>query len=357
MGCRCGGDGRGGASGARWLLVACCAALAAWQCRTLLMLYRSEPVSMSLSFTPMTDVDVPAITVCLRELHGHRQDQVEGEAPARRAWLRADPLTTVVRECEPNCTPEKNISYPGGEAAVPLGTWRVWMTHTLRTCFTFRPNVTWGQLADTRNKGASVLKITLRSRLNESKDHIDYDVAFHNRVRPILSSLGSKMLQPDYTIQISQPLKMELYSTSYVHERPNLRRAPCNSSDGYSFSDCLKNCSYRLWANRHNCSTPPMLEDFPHLKDCPLAVLESRKAPLVRRNSGRCDCAPSCRRHTYTIGAEVAGVKAQRDASKLFLRPGQLAEQVALEQRSYQIVSMISEMGGIVSLLLGVSLP
>ena len=49
----------------RSLLVLLCALLAGYQCWTLLQLYLSQPVSMSLSFTKKQDLAVPAVTFLL----------------------------------------------------------------------------------------------------------------------------------------------------------------------------------------------------------------------------------------------------------------------------------------------------
>ena len=116
MSCCRGGDGSRPAAAAwtRRLPVAGCAALALWECHSLLELFFSEPVSLSLSFTPET-----AVTVCCRQLRRHQQTEVVGTTPAERAWLRAEPITAAVRSCEPLCTPAANVSYPGCAARWP----------------------------------------------------------------------------------------------------------------------------------------------------------------------------------------------------------------------------------------------
>ena len=377
------------AARARRLLVVCCTVLAVYQCWTLLELYLSEPVSMSLSYTPETEVDVPAVTVCTRwrkeqgqeqrqekrqqqrqgqgqeqqqeqrqqQRQEQRQEQERDLSPAQTAWLRADPLGAVVQDCSPGCSPTANISYPGGEVAVSLGTWSAWLSRALHMCYTLEPNATWGQLADAKRKHTPELRILLPEKPGASPDLLQwsYRLCIHRRgTRPLFTNLGIKHLRTDQPIKIGTSKVMNLYVSSYVHDKENLRRSRCNPAIGYSYETCMVHCSHQLWADKRNCSTPRMLQEFPHLRECTDEELDM-KTPKLSERADLCGCLPGCRRHLYTIEAGVLGIRDRSDWSKIRLRPGQVAQQVARERRSYPPVSLVSEMGGYISLLLGVS--
>ncbi|XP_037079541.1 toll-like receptor 6, partial [Pollicipes pollicipes] len=341
---------------ARSLLVIGCLLLAGYQCFTLLQLYLSEPVSMSLSFTPGKEVAVPSVTICGfpydRVAKAHRRPQ--NVSIAEGYWQASVNLGRQVKRCFPSCRPDQNIPYPGGKTPVKTGSWSSWVAtveHAL--CHTFTPNVTWGQLVDLSSSKKFQLNIEISVKANRATTW-DHRVLIHPKRRPLLTNLDIKGVQEDPRFELKGPNIMRLQVSSRIHDRESLQRARCNSSAGYGYEACVVQCYHTLWANTLNCSTPEMLDDFLHLPECSFRQLGKRS--VFARGFRGCHCLPACRQQRYVVDATVQKLPEGMFSSTLIrVQLGQIPEEVATERRSYPPASLISEMGGYISLLLGVS--
>ena len=359
-----------GARLTRLALVACCVLLSGYQCWTLLQLFLGEPVSAATSFTPWEDVDVPGVTLCGiphpwqgygAPVFGRRLSVGE------QIWKASVSIEKQLQSCEPQCMPAEGIDYPAGEVEVGIGSWSSWVSLTESAlCHTLIPNVTWGQLAQAAGHRRFSLELKVRSYRLGPVD-CDYRLFVHPRRRPVVSNPGVRGVQQDLQQrQLCQEgnrafHQMTAKMISRVHDRESLNRAPCVPGDDYHYETCIIDCSYRQWADKHNCSTPDMLQQYPHLSECSTKALRRLvRAGGLAANASDCACLPACRRRSLVAdtGMESLPVPAGSNIDQLLtvrVSAASLAEEVTTERRSYPPSSLLSEMGGFVSLVLGVS--
>ncbi|KAF0308180.1 hypothetical protein FJT64_020595 [Amphibalanus amphitrite] len=342
------------ASGARLLLLLCCVVAAAVQCCQLLTLFNSEPVSLTVSFTPRADVTLPSLTVCNLGF-----DTITGTSAApppdntsagEFLWKEAGSLASQLLSCQPSCDLSEDIPYPGGSSAVPTGTWSSQIQQHW-VCHTFVPNITW---ADVPAELGQEMVVTLRTR---GASRVRFLYVLPDR-QPLMSTFGVRSAESDVPFRsVARAAQFVFFSvSSHVHERPSLRRAPCNASEGYSYGVCLQSCYHDYWAVVKKCARPEMLADFPELPECPFSQIDERLD--FAEHASSCGCLPACR--SVRLAVTESTVLAERgdlgDAwMKVRVSMSQIPQQVAREQLSYHAVSLFSEMGGYISLLLGVS--
>ena len=359
-----------GARLARLLLVACCVLLSGYQCWTLLQLFLGEPVSATTSFTPWEDVDVPAVTLCDTPYPWQKYNHYFGRklSVSQQIWKGSASIEKLLHSCEPQCIPAEVIDYPAGEVEVGIGSWTSWVSLTEGAlCHTLIPNVTWGQLAQAAGHKMFNLELKVYDLSNIMK--CDYRLFVHPRRRPVVSNPGVREVQQDLRQrhacyeQNRASYQMTAKIISRVHDRESLNRARCQPGSDYHYETCIIDCSYRQWADKHNCSTPDMLQQYPHLSECSrkdMRLLASIGG--LTANASGCSCLPACRRRSFVadtgaMSLPPAGPRASRVENILVVRvsAASLAEEVTTERRSYPLASLLSEMGGFVSLLLGVS--
>ena len=353
---------------ARLGLVACCALLSGCQCWELLRLFGDEPVSAATVYTPWEDVEVPAFTVCGTPSAWQHYKFLFGQSGAttvgRQLWVTGEPLKSQFSSCEPLCLPQKSGDYPGGPVEVGIGVWESWVSFAESSlCHTLTPNVTWGQLA----QAARHKRFHLELKFGGARPECDYRLFVHPRRRPVVSSIGVRGVQPDLrqralcrTGDTADQISFKLISR--ILDRETLHRAPCDRAAGYHIETCVIACAHRQWAARHNCSTPEMVRDYPQLAECSRSTLRRlERDGGLPTNSSECDCLPACRRRTFVAdtGVETLPLLSHATtAGKLLtvqVSAASVAEEVTTERRSYRLASLLSEMGGFVSLVLGVS--
>ena len=349
---------------ARFLMIVACAVLSIAQCSTLLQLYQSEPVSVALSFTPWEDVQVPAVTICPPEYSWRRHTFLNlVEVPVSRAIWKADSVTIgeLLDMCEPGCETNETVGYPGGYASVKIGMWRTWISQEVgAVCHTLTPNITWGQLVDI----SKTKKTELRIKLNEKMLRIrpqGFHVFFHSRRRPVVTGHGIRGLQEDANFDQPGDRQIDVEVGSNIIDRESLARASCNAELGYYFETCSVQCTHVQLADKFNCSTPDMMEDFPNLEQCPKkTLLFIEHTHMLSSLASKCGCLPSCREHrmtatiTHVEDLSLSGLP--HDPRSIFvISLAPIPEIVATERLSYLLPSLLSEMGGFISLMLGVS--
>ena len=350
---------------ARFVLIICCALLSAYQCWTLLKLFRGEPVSVTTSFTPWEDVDVPGVTICSKPFAWQEYKLLFGMTlpVGQQLWKTGLTAKKMIHSCEPECQPNADIEYPAGEVKVGIGTWSTWVSLTEgSTCHTLIPNVTWGQLAEV----AGHKRFDLELQIGGRHAHCDYRVFVHPRRRPVVANPGVRGVQQDLRQRNAchrdnnTADKIHVKLVSRIHDRETLNRAPCNPRDDYHYETCIIDCSYRQWAEKHNCSTPEMLEQYPDLIECSRKAMKRLlQAGGLTANASNCACLPACRRRSFLADTGVESLPLPTNVLGKILTvqmsAAALAEEITTERRSYPLSSMFSEMGGFVSLVLGVS--
>ncbi|KAF0311226.1 hypothetical protein FJT64_017936 [Amphibalanus amphitrite] len=340
-------------SGARLLLLLCCAVVAGYQCYQLLTLFNSEPVSLTVSFTPRADVALPSVTVCVAGYSIYDGSPLpDGNASLSEfLWNEAGNLSSSFRSCSPNCNLTEEIPYPGGSVQVPTGTWSSWIRDDA-VCHSFVPNITWAQLPP---GPAGEFNIALRTKPRTTNVRYVYVVPGRP---PLFSGFGVKDAEPDIPFRVldGPPRFVFLSTSSHVHERPSLRRAPCNASEDYSYGVCLQSCYHDYWAAVRKCARPEMLAEFPELPECPFSQIGERLD--FAEHAPSCGCLPACRLERLLVTENTVISKSpglEDNFMLLSVSMSQIPQQVAREQLSYHAVSLFSEMGGYISLLLGVS--
>ena len=344
----------------RLLLTVTCTSLCAVQSWTLLRLHWSEPVAVSIGFTPWEDVHVPGITLCPLpyQWRQHTLFSTTNITVAETIWM-ANGLSTgaLLSRCEPGCGTHDTVSYPGGHAATRIGAWRSWIALEVgAVCHTLTPNVSWGQLVDMSpsKKTQLLLRLNLK-KLKAQGIHI----YVHSRRRPVVASFGIRGLQRDANFEQPGEKLVHLEVTSNVINRENLARATCNPDIEYHFQTCFIRCTHAYWAKQKNCSTPDMMEDFPHLGPCSKGdLLHMERTHALSKLATKCSCLPPCREHRFT--ASITNTKDLSDEvhdpySEFLVSPSAIPEMVSVERLAYGLPSLLSELGGFISLMLGVS--
>ena len=341
----------------RALLLLACATLAGYQAALLLQFYLSEPTGMTLSFPARSEVDVPAVTVCAYPYHRNAVHvRTTNVSFTRKIWLGGAPLKRTIPRCSPDCLPDRDVSYPGGEVTVATGTWRTWITaDEPAVCHTFTPNITWGALAARNRRHQYQLRLYTAGEPGREV-RWDHRLLVHPRRRPLITNLDTDQLQPDQRVDLRGSTAATLSVFSHVQERESLRRAACRSTPGYDREGCLLACYERQRAAAFNCSTPEMLIDYPHLPEC--SIYDIRRRFNFTALLAGCGCPPACRNQRLLVSASVAPKlkEGSRRLSWITVELEPIPEQVATERSSYPLISFASELSGYLSFVLGVSI-
>ena len=320
---------------ARLLLLLCCVLLAGYQCLQLVELYNSEPVSLSLSFTPHAEVRVPSVTMC-RSSFDEDSSLPENASVSEAIWASEPSLGSQLLDCSLDCLIDSDISYPGGRIPVPTGTWSSWMRGRY-LCHTFMPNITWAQ---TPGGAGSALVIDMQySVRNRQKD--DRFLYVLPQRRPAISTLGLTSVERDMPVRVQagKPHFVHIKVSSNVHERPSLRRAPCDARPGHHHSTCVYSCYTAHWAAVKNCSRPEMVAEFPQLPECPFSLLDEEELDMTNHLPS-CGCLPACRQDRYLASDATTVVSAPEPHMDdnwmgLAVTMAHISQQVAHESLSF----------------------
>ena len=349
-------------SWAHFLMTVTCAVSCVLQCWTLLQLHLSEPVAVTIAYTPWEDVQVPGFTICPPRYDWRRHTLLTmTKVPVSRSIWKANgfSISDLLSTCEPGCATNDTVGYPGGYSSTKIGMWRSWLSQDVgAVCHTLITNISWGQLVDMSSTKKTQLKLKLRmTRLKVP----GFQVFVHPRRRPVPSSHGIRGLQQDTNFEYMGENQVSMKIDSSVLDRESLSRTRCNSEVGYHFEKCSLDCAHFLWVKESNCSTPDMMEDFPHLKQCSQNILvRMERTHALSKLASNCTCLPSCRQHridtTITSTKILSNYRAAHDPYSVFIFSlAPVPEMVMTERRSYRLPSLLSEMGGFISLMMGVS--
>ena len=308
---------------------------------------------MSLSYTERKDVLVPSVTICRSSLEARPHDSSaevatrENVSVARTVWNSNLKLKDLLLSCTPYCEVSSDVGFPGGEVDVSTGSWTTWM-HDHLLCHTFTPNMTWRELT-IRTQGMPTRDLSMQLS-NADEDAVkDTVVMIHPRRRPVFNGLG---IESDKRFCISPSVVGKFFVKSYVRDYEALRRAPCFSCPNYFEEECLEQCHEGHWIERYNCSLPQMVKNFPRLVECPPSYLNLSLQMIELR--GGCGCRRAClyrmldtnllRRRTADEATNVTG---------LVLATARIPEEVATYRKSYRFASLMSDVGGFTSMMLG----
>ncbi|KAF0304660.1 hypothetical protein FJT64_002704 [Amphibalanus amphitrite] len=194
---------RTAAARGRALMLLACASLACYQAVLLLQLLLSEPTSMTLSFTPRSEVDVPALTVCGYPYHRNAVHiRTRNVSFARKIWLGGRSLDSIIAPAFRAAGQCAKVPFPGGELAVPIGSWRSWVTaDEPAVCHTLTPNITWGQLASLTRRRQFKLRLIVKGEAGADVLW-DHRLIVHPRRRPLLTNLGTTELEDDRRVDL-----------------------------------------------------------------------------------------------------------------------------------------------------------
>ena len=362
----------------RALLILGLMALSVFHFLKLWGMYRSEPVSVFIKIPHWEDVQVPGVTICGQHLDWRnettraaqtsgeggeetRDDETSGQnvTLAQLVWEAGQRLDQLLDSCSPGCRVEESISQPGGQSAAEIGTWQTWMTTmTGAVCHTLTPNISWGQLADLNYNlnptQSPALEMQLVSPESASADW-DHLVFLHRSRRATVENPGVKGLRADPHFKLRDATLLTLSVSAQVYQHEDLRREPCDSTPGYNYAKCSQMCNQKIMADMVNCSAPSMIENFPHLPGCPVpTILNMMRSQELAEKARTCRCLPACRLHHLSVETEAKKLP-QGSTASLRIEMGTVAEEEVSESLSYPLANLVSDVGGFVSLLLGVS--
>lgn len=346
-------------SAARALVWTGCLVVAGYQCCQLLGVYCSEQVVSTVAQTPSRQVDVPSFTVCENPTaHKQRTENSANETISQSFWRTGLRLEDQLIKCLHKCKPDASASRYGEETPVRIGSWRSWVADTPSLCHTLTPNITWGELFDI---SGGRMVVTLKFDWPIKNDQQTYQVFIHPRRHPIISDMRLPELFPDQEHRVSSKRSLTFALSSKVHNRLNLRRAICNGTAGYDVNMCLRHCAHSAVASAKNCSTPEMALDFPHLPECDAqpGTFTNKLYIAFSAHTNTCNCLPACHTQQFIVENVISkpsyynGVR--QNSTLIRLRLGRTPQEVSTETYAYPLASLVSEIAGGVSLLLGVS--
>ncbi|XP_043230527.1 uncharacterized protein LOC122385924 [Amphibalanus amphitrite] len=339
--------------------------------------YLDEPVALELGeeLSGVTDAPFPAITVC----DSNRQSRSVARAwgvlnpkgtgvswrrfpwhrrPVAEFWEEAAPrLTSLVQQCNRReCRP---TGARGGSTR--QGRWTAGR-YRRGLCYTFRPS---GPLVF---NGRRRLALVLHSDPAEhtAHGHSNYlrrpavDVFVAGDQPPIVDKdFEDAELSPHLSVDVGSVVSARLGASRW-HRLP-LRRRPCQPGAGHSRPRCLVSCRWEERSRVVGCR-PPWSAAPPSLPLCAnqtefLGMLYKdfrvpSDDPCVRR------CLMACNSTTYELRvtsllANRSGLLAVHRAVLELHWP--YAIQLNAERPGYSLSDLISDLGGSLSLLLGVS--
>lgn len=366
----------------RLALLMLCLGLTLHQSLELLEQYRAEPTMTSFTKVPVQRMTLPLVTLCTKGgLFSYQKFPFNDTSV--ETWQRSNTksLIEIAGSCAPNCYPTPKVFGVDQEFwRVPNGFWRSWIVDRSYTvCHTFTPNSSLaprasaaeqadGAVSNNRRVKYNIFSLVLEHfqtgpfiELTGSAMYTDFDIFFHPRRAAHVTNPGFPSFLPDPKITVLYHFDMNVRLRSAITTKEPLRRAPCRDQPGYDRITCLTQCLYRLRASRFGCRTPQMKTAYPELPECrsPAAMDFS----MTDEEELGCACPAACREHTYSVinqrrawsPKEVEDVFGMWLSGVNVLASNMYPEMVVTERGRYPLVSFVSEVGGYVGLLLGMS--
>lgn len=336
-----------------------------YQSEQLLERFMEEPVVTSFAKSPARDMAIPCITCCAA---GRPAMPLNVSSPTNWLWEVTSNLTSMLIGGEASWLPDRNHT---GSQTTPAeaGKWYSWPVDKFYTiCHTFTPNLS---LADGGRHGAgrdvyyvgsfSFMQTPLGPPPGFKSKVMSIHMFLHPPRTPRVTNLGLPSFVRDALVLVPPYEDITVRIESEVVIRESLRRAPCRSTPGYDRLHCLTMCLFRTRAERFHCRTPQMNQLYPELPECRSNA--AYRLHLRPREEARCGCPRACYQHAYTALVEQrktttrewwASVDYPVSGTKLVVN--RYPQLVTTETATYKLVSLVSEIGGYVGLLVGVSL-
>ncbi|XP_037089467.1 acid-sensing ion channel 4-like [Pollicipes pollicipes] len=319
-----------------------CAVVCLLQCVTQFNLYWSEPAAMTVTIQKGERVLFPAFTVCSSRKFSRSRVQAMGLLNKRGTnvdWNRFP----------------ANESVEAFWLEAPAGRWTPVIARN-GMCYTFTPNTTLVV------KNEEKLDITFNLYINDyfnKFSSIFVDVYFHGNEPPIMQSRYFNVADhPKVKLFPGDISNVDVTGRSAVFK--SLKRRPCQPQRGYTETKCTERCMWQHETGQVGCRAPWMagLTSAPPLCSTPRDLMDMQSPPAVKRGSVACPhCEPSCCTEMYQVqvsSSQHAAGMANRGTCKMLARwPYQM--ELSTEELTYGLSGLISDVGGNMSLLLGVS--
>ncbi|XP_037089471.1 uncharacterized protein LOC119109823 [Pollicipes pollicipes] len=195
----------------------------------------------------------------------------------------------------------------------------------------------------------------------EAGTHLDelINVYFHGNEPPIMQSRYFNVADhPKVKLFPGDISNVDVTGRSAVFK--SLKRRPCQPQRGYTETKCTERCMWQHETGQVGCRAPWMagLTSAPPLCSTPRDLMDMQSPPAVKRGSVACPhCEPSCCTEMYQVqvsSSQHAAGMANRGTCKMLARwPYQM--ELSTEELTYGLSGLISDVGGNMSLLLGVS--
>ncbi|KAF0300784.1 hypothetical protein FJT64_026783 [Amphibalanus amphitrite] len=314
----------------------------------------TSSTSTGASRPPMTvtiqqDVMFPAFTVCSsREFSRRRVEELgllnrrgtdvdwkkfPSNASVETFWREAG---TQRQELIASCNRGACSGDASGEA--PAGRWTPLMARN-GMCYTFVANQT----------------LTYFNK----KDKYFVDVYFHGSEPPIVQArYFNTPNHPKVKVQAGDITTAEV--TGKVAVFKSLTRRYCDTSKGYTQDKCYEKCMWAHESQLIGCRAPWMVGLAHPLPLCNTSkqFYDMQSPPAIPRGSVSCPhCPPSCSHERYSVQVtttmNAAGMARSGIAKLMAVWPYQ--QELSTEEKTYGLSGLISDVGGNMSLLLGVS--
>ncbi|CAB3374970.1 Hypothetical predicted protein [Cloeon dipterum] len=351
----------------RRLLWACvlviCMTLMMAQCLNRVFRYLEEPVNVNVRVTYNESLEYPSLTLCNRNsfnataalemLINYQMlppDATEADAnismlvgvdglTPTTIWDRlAHRLDVIVTECW----------FGRGTKCESQGNWT--LVHTVNgPCYMYRLGVSNVEFVGSFHN--------LYIKLWESTPKIEdwgFRILIHEASEnPILTSRTRAMTAE---LGWSRDVKLELRKFNML----STAKSPCNDDVKYSMAQCQLDCFQTHMLEHSGCRMPYMMAKYSNMSECATpdeyhAAMEAIKSLLISGGwtATSCNCPPQCRQTAFQMYPE--NILFEPDRIKLRIFYEDLVYEQITEDRAYNLIALLCDIGGTLGLLMGAS--
>ncbi|KAF0304290.1 hypothetical protein FJT64_002766 [Amphibalanus amphitrite] len=346
-----------------------CLILTGYQSLELLNQFWTEPTATAFSRLPADRMPMPSVTVCPngRGLE-FREMPLNESSTSEWLWNHTVSLREMVVRCAHDCSPGPAgpLGLADRTADSPTGTWHSWaVDRAYSTCHTFTPNISMIDLLDVQRKQRfnpieaaewDLFQLEIRMKPSGGMSRISASVFFHRANEAQVTNPGFLSFEPSPRIYLEPDDIVTVRLRSELTQRESLYRAPCLDQAGYDRSLCLTRCLYDTRAARYGCRSPQMIDSHPHLTECRRP--EALEMTLTLTEEAECGCPRACREHVFIATVSDRQYMAPHETSDIgyiLVLAGRQPHMETTESAAYRLVNLLSEVGGYVGLLVGVS--
>ena len=342
----------------------------AQQCHQLASLYVSEQTALIRSMESAGTRSVPGLTVCpgnqlqtdvlanwsMLKLHKNREWIDWNSFPENKTkdqlWTEAAVnLNDLVSHCGTDgmhCAPRG----PRGGPGIQKGHWTL-QPNQRGVCYTLRLD------APMDMEEPFILNFRHNAMHPLSYESSKVDVFLHGDQTPVVEGgrwLHYRILIPHPHITLRPGDFVRAEAKGELEVALSLRRRPCESERRYSYAYCRQQCERRLHAKGFGCRSPWMpgpAEDSCTSKD-PVGLHSFQVS--IKKIHEQCLCKIGCTREKWIMTqTEQFSDFVPKNSSSLQMR---WAERVSVntEQLTYGSSSLLSDIGGFIGILFGVSI-